>query len=339
MKRWLFNYLMVVVLATAGSAKGEPSAAGRLVVDARADQNLSSGVPVALKATVTNARPGPVRMFWTKVSGPGTAVFSHESFNASFEDGTIGEWTAPSEYGYPGGNQAGGGYVSKEQAHSGVHSWKAYNDPKLAPPENYSAKLVRWRFDYAEAYYSAWYYWPTDYLVDDGTPRSVNILQFKERTKPSPPTWTVNVKSSKSHPGVDHLNLYDCQGHAAHNAPGGLPVPKGRWFHLAVYQKAGRTDGELAVWLDGARVFNLKRVNTLGSANNTNPPFLEWGVGNYGPAGIDKFIYVDDTVVTNAANDPRDTSVRFSAPGEYVLRFTASDDEATASREIRVTAK
>src|SRR5688572_19997205 len=107
---------LVAGLATAAFADNT-SAADRIAVDAGADQAVSVGSAVSLRAKVTATGEGPLRMFWSKISGPGTAAFSHESFRASFENGTIGEWTAPSEHGFPGGNRAGGGEVTKERAH------------------------------------------------------------------------------------------------------------------------------------------------------------------------------------------------------------------------------
>jgi hypothetical protein len=281
-------------------------------------------------------------MFWSKISGPGTVTFGHDDWSASFEDGTVNEWFADATGYAPGGNEAGGGYVSSEISHSGVYSWKAYNDPTLPAPESWSAKLIRWRFDYSPAYYSAWYYWPSDYVVPDG--QAINILQFKERAAPYDPTWIVCVKASASRPGFNDVNLYDWHNRVAYDVPGGMPVPKDRWFQVVVWQRMDFTDGELIVWLDGLPLFHVSHVNTLGNESNVTPPYMAFGVGNYGPAGVGKSLYVDDAVVVadvraSAAGDlvqtdVRNTSAQFSASGTYVLRFSASDGRVAVSDDI-----
>jgi uncharacterized protein YjdB len=306
-----------------------------LVVDAGADQAITLGTSASLNGTVTSNGPGPLRMFWSKISGPGSATFSHDQFTSSFEDGTISEWTAPNEWGYVGGQQNGGGFVSQDMAHSGTYSWKGYNDPSLPPPENYSAKISRWRFDYPEGYYSAWYWWPPDRNVAQGEP--IIIFQFKERTAPYDPPWLVNAKRVN---GQDIVGLWDWYGRVAHDNPAAL-LPKGRWFHVAAYQKVSRTSGELTVWLDGVRVYNLSGINTVGAPTNTTPPFLMWGIANYAPvgtSGIGTHLYVDDAAVSNVT-DPRSTSVRFSAPGTYLLRLTASNGQTTLNDTIEVTVR
>ena len=308
-----------------------------LVVNAGADQTITLGMSASLNATVTNRGPGPLRMFWSKISGPGTATFSHDQFTSSFEDGTISEWTAPNQWGYAGGHQNGGGYVSQDMAHSGAYSWKGYNDPSLPPPENYSAKLLRWRFDWPEGYYAAWFWWPPDRNVAQSEP--VIIFQFKERTAPFDPTWFVHAKRHWK-TGVDILGLWDWHGRVAHDNTAAL-LPKGRWFHVAAYQKVSPTEGELTVWLDGVRIYDLSGINTLGSPTNTSPPYLTWGPANYasfGGVGIGTHLYVDDATVSNVT-DPRSTSVRFSAPGTYVLRLTASNGLTTLNDTVEVTVR
>lgn len=304
-----------------------------LVVNAGADQTIMLGESAALTATVASNVAGPLRMFWSKISGPGTATFSHDRFSSSFEDGTISEWTAPNEWGYVGGAQEGGAIVSTDRARSGLYSWKGINDPTLPPPANYSAKVTRWRFDYVEGYYSAWYWLAPNFTVPAGKP--TNIFQFKERTTPWDPTWVLNVKKVG---GLDVLNLYDWHGRVSYDFPGALP--KGQWFQLVAYQRVSATAGEIVVWRDGVQLIALKNVNTLGAPTNTSPPYLMWGVGNYAFDGtsVGGILYVDDAAVSNVT-DPRSTSVRFSAPGTYSLRLTASNGVTTLNDTVEVTVR
>jgi hypothetical protein len=274
---------------------------------------------------------GLTRAYWSKISGPGVVTFQGEQFNSSFEDGTVNAWLADH-----GGQVEGGGSVSTEQAHSGAYSWKAYNDPNLPSPDDFSAKLTRWRFDDDSAYYSAWYYWPPGYVVNgrgSGATRNyVNIFQYKQRTMPTDPVWIVAVVGLRGTADQDQL-----EAHAFDylEVPTGAVVPRGRWFQVTVFLKEGWTDGELMVWLDGKLIFSRSDVNTLGSTGNTNPPHVMWGVGNYGTPGIGQAIYIDDAVVVPAG--PPAPSATFSAPGTYVLRLTASDAAGTVTRSDDVT--
>ena len=112
--------------------------------------------PTAVSPTLAELAQGTVgevtgkRGAWLQIKTPAATgwVFSFhvrfagEQFNSSFEDGAFAAWLADD-----GGQVEGGGSISTERAHSGSYSWKAYNDPALSPPDNFSAKLTRWRFD------------------------------------------------------------------------------------------------------------------------------------------------------------------------------------------------
>ena len=276
--------------------------------------------------------PGMPRVFWSKLSGPGVVHFDNEQFNASFEDSTVNAWLADN-----GGDVTGGGFVTNTIAHSGTYSWQAYNDPQLPDPFNYSAKLERWRFDDDSAYYSAWYWWPADYLVNSqgsGATRDyLNMFQYKERTDPWNPVWIVAVKGV---PGTTDKDEFELHAWDYLEIPTGVLVPKGRWFQITTFLKEGRDDGEIAVWLDGLPIGDQTGVNTLGGATNISPPHVMWGVGNYSTVGIGKSLYIDDAVVVPAGL-PVSRSATFSAPGVYVLRLVASDGARALSGDVTVT--
>ncbi len=299
------------------------AAGAPLVVNAGTDQTISRSTPAALSATVSSTR-GPVKMFWRKISGPGVAAFAHEQFNSSFENGTTSEWD-----GDGGGQSIGGASVSQNVAHSGSHSWMGYNDSTLAVPFNYSAKLLRWRFNNSEAYYSAWFYWPSSYGVTDIGDNYVNIFQWKEGGAPFDPPWIVIAKNFS---GVDEFGIHDYFG--ADITRTGIAIPKNTWFNITAYMKASTTVGELVVWIDGQLAYNRSGLNTLGTAST-----LMWGVGNYGTPGIGpgKQLYVDDAVVVQAWQDITHTNATFSAAGVYVLRLTAFDGTTTLSDDVTIT--
>lgn len=214
-------------------------------------------------------------------------------FYCGFETGDVSQWLADNN-----GNQTGGGYVSTEKPRTGQYSWKAYNDPDMSYPDNISAKLLRWRFDYNEAYYSAWYFWPADYVVSGVGGQYVNIFQWKERAAPYDPTWIIAVKESYQYPGKDEIVVHDYHGQTIYR--NGVILPKGTWFHLEAFLKTGSTDGQLTVYLDEQQIFTFNNINTSGNPSNTTG-YLMWGVGNYGDAGLGKYIYVDDAIVSDTS--------------------------------------
>jgi len=212
-------------------------------------------------------------------------------FNSGFETGNVSEWI-----GDGGGNHTGGSYVSNEKPRTGNFSWKAYNDPNLPSPDDISAKLLRWRFDYPSAYYSAWFFWPADYPVSGVGTQYINFFQWKEKAAPYNPVWVIAAKESFVYPGNDEICVHDWYGGKIYR--NSVKLPKGRWFHVEAFMKEAFTGGQLTVWLDGQQIFNLTNLNTSGGATNTSG-FLMWGVGNYGNAGIGKHIYVDNAIVSD----------------------------------------
>ena len=215
--------------------------------------------------------------------------------------------------------------TTEQAAHSGTHTWKAYNDPAITDATlRFSAKLLRNRFDIATGYYSAWYWFPTGYASGYD-----NIFQFKEDANGVyDPTWIVIARNG-------FFGIHDYQGGSGITATS-TPVPTGRWVNITAYLKASQTAGELIVWVDGKVIFNRSGINTLGKAAT-----LMWGVGNYGSDQVGKWIYVDDTEVSDAAAYPNasTTSATFSAPGVYVLRLTASDGQQSMSDDVQVTVR
>jgi hypothetical protein len=303
-----------------------------LTVNAGADQTIQLRDSAAIVATISG-NTGTVRKFWRKMSGGGKVTWGCDAFNASHEDGTHSEWTAPVG-GFVKGSYEGGAMISQDRAYSGSWSWRGYNDPALPSPGFYSAKVSRWNFDYTIAYFSAWYWLPTDYDVLAGEP--VNIFQFKERTTPFDPTWVAYAKHY-SPTGNDIIGLFDQTLSVAHDNSSAL-LPKGEWFNLTAYQKQHRTTGELFVWLNGVKYYGLTGINTLGNVSNNNPESVMWGIANYAntlPAKT-KSIYADDCRVVNDTSNQLSTSASFSEPGTYTLRLTATDDNETVSDDMTV---
>jgi hypothetical protein len=206
-------------------------------------------------------------------------------FFSGFETKDVSAWIKDG-----GGNHTGDGFITNEKAHSKRYSWKAYNSL-----QRNDAKLLRWRFDYSGAYYSAWFFWPIDYMVSGTKDAYVNMFQWKERVAPYDPTWIIAVKNSYTYPGKDEIVVHDYHGAKIYR--NNILLPKGIWFHIEAFIKCSQNNGQLLVWLNGKKIFNISNINTLG--NPQNKSYLMWGVGNYGDSGLGKYIYVDDAAVSD----------------------------------------
>lgn len=305
---------------------GSLGGGGGFAVDAGSDQNVSfAAQPVALAATPSGGTP--THGFWSKISGPGEAAFAHDDFNASFETGDVSEWT-----GDGGASQVGDGFVSNSSSHphSGQYAWVAFNDAVgLA-----EAKLLRWRFDLLEGIYSSWYYWPSSYDLGDVGGGYDNIFQFKQETAPFDPTWIV---VGKNFSGTDRFGIHDYAG--ADIADTGVAIPKDEAFQLVGFMRAHASTGRLIVWLVRASGTTLLvDENNIDTLSGDPTPSLMWGVGNYtaDSTGFNKSLYIDDTAVTDDM-DTASTTVTFSEPGVYVLRYTSYDGTTTAFDDVEIT--
>jgi len=325
-----------IVFATAFLLAVSPAAvtqAQSLSVNAGADHAVGEGQQVSLTGNIAGG--SDVQVFWSKLTGPGVVEFGHQQFHASFETGDVSEWI-----GDDGGNHTGVSFVSQNNPRSGDWSWQAQNAAVRTNSNDISAKLLRWRFDYDEAYYSAWFYWPEDYdevWQRPPTEDYINMFQFKERARPWDPSILLAAIPDRWGDGTkDVLAIHDA-GHGS--SPGGFTrgdlnataIPQGQWNHLIAYAEQSKS-GRFVVWLNGQRIFDRSGLDFILGSNNAM-----WGIGNYGGDGINRHLFWDDASVAIAQPGIERTTATFSKPGTYRLRLTASSPNATVHDEVVVT--
>jgi len=138
-----------------------------------------------------------------------------------------------------------------------------------------------------EAYYSAKYWFPSDFRVE---PKSWRLIwQYcGEEGVYGNPEHTYHPQLSMTF-GENNLLLQT----GPYYEPGGerksyilisnTGLPKERWVTIQVYVKQGTAfrslDGTIIIWMDGIKVFESDEMPT---ATYSGTPFVIWGIGNYG---------------------------------------------------------
>jgi hypothetical protein len=184
-----------------------------------------------------------------------------------------------------------GVHATQEVAHSGNYSIKCYlADPSVAN----HAKLMRWRIDKKEAYYSAWYYFDRAFTSKQG----VNIMQWK--TLPlygsCDPTFVIECVTVD---GIRHVRLYHWPEKRMYFQSVWTPIPPNVWTHIETYYKIDKINGEVIIWQNGKEIIRVTGVNTQKSIVSSE--YLMFGVGNYASTTDIKnlLLYIDDAMVTD----------------------------------------
>jgi len=217
----------------------------------------------------------------------GTVIFQDD-----FDRGDFRRWSGDAPAGDPywegagdGGAHTGDGYITSENAHSGL-AWKALVDPSkpnLRGKENMS-KLEHWGstegiFNF---WVSAWYYMPSNY-PDVWT----NLMQIKQTMGSTAPNKPLAVIA---HGRDGKLLLYgDGYGQIAGS---GVAMPRGRWCNITTHFVTAH-NGRVEVYLDGRQIMKAS-YDTI-----ENAPYMFFGVGNYiSPDAVFSHIFIDDVRVT-----------------------------------------
>jgi hypothetical protein len=193
--------------------------------------------------------------------------------------------------------------ASQEQAHGGLYS------AKLSIPGAWGAvRLKRWleAASHRELYYTAWFYVPQVYTVDQAAGGSTNWWQTKSVTATqNDPFFLIGWVNPA--PGVMRQQLVwwgpatdgplpGQTGRQALNSP--IDIPIARWFkHEVRLINAGDFTGAIQAWQDGVEIFHLENVKTRYPTGT-----LEWGLANYcsniTPSPC--YFYVDDVTISLA---------------------------------------
>lgn len=219
-------------------------------------------------------------------------------WSADHETGDITQWYYPDT---KEGNNGGGEYnsgiadslASQEQAHSGVWAAKMIT---TTPPMS-GTRLFRWNesHEYAELYYSVWYYFPERYSV----PNWWDVFQWKSKAQSIDPFFILNVGNRPD--GTMYFYLYDWQQRVSYDQSI-KNIPIGKWFQVeAFYKCRGDETGQVTFWQNGTLLFDVRNVKTRYANGD-----CQWSVNNYSDdlRPIPATIYIDDAVISTSRVGP-----------------------------------
>lgn len=211
-------------------------------------------------------------------------------WSAGFETGDISEWEAHGDW-LRQGNTATYD-VQTQKAHSGDYAVKFTIDTSSGSSQ--AAYLFYWDTLPNAAYYSAWYYVPSNIETEVWW----NIMQWKS---------TYNGNSDYSRPvfvldgalfgqtAISLCHLPDKDADKVCWKQTNVSIPRDQWFHIEVYYERSKTNGHVIVWQDGVKLFDITGYPTVLSDGT-----LYYSVNHYtdGIAPNVSSIYLDDIVIS-----------------------------------------
>jgi hypothetical protein len=212
-------------------------------------------------------------------------------WTATFEPGDLSEWLGDGKGGTYVDNATVAPAATLDAAHRGQHAGLATVAPAGGMPSlNY---LFRDQPSPPEAYYSAWFYKPTSYLVRSW----LSLTHFRSSQSGDGNNlvaiWDVNLYSRPDGSLIAHLFDYTKGTNVEQANP--IPVPVGRWFQFEVLlRKAADATGHVAVWQDGVLILDDPNVPTAPT------DWVQWDAG--GSSGdivpSPATIYIDDAAIS-----------------------------------------
>lgn len=232
-------------------------------------------------------------------------------WHAGMESGGLEAWTIREGGGFFDSGSASE-TASKVVAHSGRYSLRAV----IRTPPEAAVSAFRWKEprEYAALYYSVWVYFPARYRLTGNrhTGRFWNLLQWKSRNARHPVSsiWQVNLGQTRrglvpylAFPGALPGPQEGQSGFHVFHPLVVKPIEPRRWIHFVAYVKAAHDyTGRIAVWQDGAKIFDRRGVVTSFHSPGYNEwnTDIEWSVNCYSDKVVPSptVLYIDDASIS-----------------------------------------
>ena len=260
-------------------------------------RNSSWSASLIFEVPANEPAPAPQEPTPTPTEPPASSPMQSPSdstvvFSAGHESGDLSEWNAVGGFMSLG---SGSYEVTTAQAHSGKYSTALTIN---TPTRNDQAAYLFFQRDLPgnAYYYSAWYYIP-----ENVAPKDWWIVMEWEHTYDGgrKPTYVIDVRNYN---GTWRLHLTyrpDLENSKLNYPQTVMEVPKGKWFHIeAYYKEAMDQAGQIIVWQDGVKVFDVSGNPTLLSTD----PVVFFSLTNFSDyiSPSPCTMYVDDAVISTS---------------------------------------
>lgn len=193
--------------------------------------------------------------------------------------------------------------VSTDQARTENYSMKFWVN-NYSVGDSQHCKVLRWSddaADHADAYYSAWFYFPTGFGITNWR----NIFQWKDDNIQDGGRVMFNIMPQSDMEFNLWVNgLYQPDGTTkAYELTDKISDLMNQWVHIQVHIVRGSGykvgDGTIEVWINNVQRFSSNAMGTY-PISDTELDY-QWGVGNYGSTNEpdDQTLYVDDVVASS----------------------------------------
>jgi len=223
--------------------------------------------------------------------GPGGAGGGTQSvlWRATFEPMNLSEWTSDAAGGYLGNAPS----VVADVIHRGKFAAKMTVAPKA--PLIAAQYLFREAPSPTEAYYSAWFYFPSTFTIPVGM-HYLSVFHFNVSStgdgKNTSALWDLNFITDQGASVPQVYNFPLVQNTQQNNGLARWTAPRDTWFHIEMlFAKATTATGRIAVWMDDVLIIDLNKVVTAPN------DWLQWNAGaasDMAPASI----YMDDAAIS-----------------------------------------
>jgi hypothetical protein len=214
-------------------------------------------------------------------------------WRATFEPGDLSEWVGDGQGGTYVANAPAPPAAARGLAHNGQYAGLAtFTGMTGTPSIDY---LFRHQPSPPEAYYSAWFYIPSSFVVKGW----LSVTHFRGSSTGDGnnlvPLWDVNLYPRPDGSLVAHLYNYTTMTNLEEVVP--VPVPLDTWVQFEVLlHKAADASGRVAVWQDGVLVVDWQAVISAPT------DWVEWDAGGSsdGVAPSPAVLYIDDAAISLA---------------------------------------
>jgi hypothetical protein len=217
-------------------------------------------------------------------------------WSANHEMGDLGQWAMDNS----GGEQnygAASSTIDTDVVHCGTYSVKQVADTTDSPGGTIYASLYRKVPGGTDAYYSIWRYASEVHEEPNGW----GIMTFTSDGPNEGPQqyWQLSMPVNLTEMYIALWDAYAQIPHPDQLNPKSFPT--GRWVHIEVHYVGSPTEGQITIWQDGTKIYDLTDVPTQAEGGDVEW-WLDCSAGTIVPTPA--VMYLDDAVISTERLGP-----------------------------------